>query len=79
MLYVDSDHSQQRGKQMHWVVVVLISVAVSIVCMVLVVAGYKCWQKRKREHDKARFLKLFEEGDDDIDDELGIGPLTNAI
>ena len=28
------------------------------------VAGYKYWQKRKREHDHARFLKIFEDGDD---------------
>ncbi|XP_019705983.1 uncharacterized protein [Elaeis guineensis] len=35
------------------------------------VGAYKYWQKRKREQDQARFLKLFEDGDD-IEDELGI-------
>jgi cbb3-type cytochrome oxidase subunit 3 len=37
-----------------------------------VAAAYKYWQKKKREQDQARFLKLFEDGDD-IEDELGLG------
>ncbi|XP_058209295.1 uncharacterized protein LOC131322129 isoform X2 [Rhododendron vialii] len=41
-------------------------------------AAYKYWQKRKREQEQARFLKLFEEGDD-IEDELGLGPLDGVI
>ncbi|THU67950.1 hypothetical protein C4D60_Mb05t30120 [Musa balbisiana] len=40
-----------------------------------VAAVYKYWRKRKREQDQARFLKLFEEGDD-LEDELALG---NAI
>ncbi|CAH9123045.1 unnamed protein product [Cuscuta epithymum] len=43
------------------------------------VIAHRYWQKRKRQQDQARFLKLFEEQDDDMDDELGIGPLTNVI
>ncbi|KAL1367934.1 uncharacterized protein [Arachis hypogaea] len=37
-----------------------------------VVIAYKFWQKKRREQDQARFLKLFEDGDD-IEDELGLG------
>lgn len=51
---------------------ILISVLVSIVSLVGAVAAYRYWQKKKREHDQARFLKLFEEGDD-VEDELGLG------
>lgn len=43
------------------------------------VAGYKFWQKRRQQQEQARFLRLFEEDDDDLDDELGIGPLSNSI
>ncbi|KAL9331920.1 hypothetical protein ACSQ67_001530 [Phaseolus vulgaris] len=35
---------------------------------------YKYWQKKKREQDQARFMKLFEDGDD-IEDELGLGTI----
>ncbi|XP_020571668.1 uncharacterized protein LOC110018644 isoform X3 [Phalaenopsis equestris] len=41
-------------------------------CMTRVAFGiYKYWQKRKREQNQARFLKLFDEGDD-IDNELDL-------
>lgn len=33
--------------------------------------GYMKWQKRKREEQQARFMKLFEE-DDDLEAELGL-------
>ncbi|XP_055812348.1 uncharacterized protein LOC129882185 isoform X3 [Solanum dulcamara] len=42
------------------------------------VTAYQYWQKRKKQQDQARFLKLFEESDD-IEDELGIGPLSHVI
>lgn len=57
---------------MHVALVILISVLVSIVLILGMVAAFKFWQKRKRQQDQARFLKLFEEGDD-IEDELGLG------
>ncbi|XP_060668953.1 uncharacterized protein LOC132800063 [Ziziphus jujuba] len=63
--------SDNKGNGMHVVFVILIVVAVSTVVIVGSVAAYKYWQKRKRQQDQARFLKLFEEGDD-IEDELGL-------
>lgn len=61
-----------KGKKLHVAVVVLISVLVSIVTIIALVVAYKYWEKKKRQQDQARFLKLFEEGDD-IEDELGLG------
>ena len=33
--------------------------------------GYKFWQRKKREEQQARFIKLFEE-DEDLETELGL-------
>ncbi|RVW39749.1 hypothetical protein CK203_074684 [Vitis vinifera] len=69
-----SDHttgSHDGGKGVHLVLVIMVSALVSIVSVLAVVAVYKYWQKRKREQDQARFLKLFEDGDD-IEDELAL-------
>lgn len=63
---------------MHWTVVILVSVLVSTLFILGLVAAYKYWQKKRREKDQARFLKLFEDGDD-IEDELGIGPLGGSV
>lgn len=63
---------------MHWALVILISALVSVVLILGVVAAYKYWQKRKKQQEQARFLKLFEEGDE-MEDELGIGPLSHVI
>ncbi|KAK3151260.1 hypothetical protein QOZ80_3AG0243690 [Eleusine coracana subsp. coracana] len=52
-------------------VIIIVSVLASVLVIIGLFLGYKYWQKRKRERDQARFLKLFEEGDD-IDDELGL-------
>ncbi|KAJ8636962.1 hypothetical protein MRB53_011229 [Persea americana] len=57
------------GKGMNVLLVILISVLVSGVALIGAVAGYRYWQKKKRDQDQARFLKLFEEGDD-VEDEL---------
>lgn len=57
---------------MHVALIILIIVLVSTVLSLGLIAAYKYWQKKKREQDQARFLKLFEEGDD-IEDELGLG------
>lgn len=65
------DGSDSDGKGMNVFLVILITALVSGVTLVGVVAGYRYWQKKKREQDQARFLKLFEEGDD-VEDELGI-------
>lgn len=58
--------------------VVGITALVSVVLVLGAVASYKFWQRRKRLQEQARFLRLFEE-DDEIADELGIGPLTHVI
>ena len=63
---------------MHWVLVVFISASVAVVVILAMVAAYKYWQKRRKQQEQARFLKLFEEGDE-IEDELGIGPLSHVI
>lgn len=64
--------AHRKGKGMHVALVIMISVLVSTVLLIGLVAAYKYWQKRKREEEQARFLKLFEDGDD-IEDELGLG------
>lgn len=63
---------------MHWAIVTLICILASILLILGLAAGYKYWQKKKRQKDQARFLKLFED-DDDIEDELGIGPLGGSV
>ncbi|KAE9590954.1 hypothetical protein Lal_00023316 [Lupinus albus] len=55
-------------------VLVLLTVLVSAGVIVGVMGAFKYWQKKKREKDQARFLKLFEDGDD-IEDELGLGTI----
>ncbi|CAL9165710.1 unnamed protein product [Musa hybrid cultivar] len=62
--------SGRRGKMV--TVIIICVFAASFVMVAGIVALYKYWQKRKREQDQARFLKLFDEGDD-IEDELGLG------
>lgn len=77
---LDSDQApktENGGHGMHWAVVTLISILASILVILGLAAAYKFWQKKKRQKDQARFLKLFEEGDD-IEDELGIGPFGGS-
>ncbi|XP_010259975.1 PREDICTED: uncharacterized protein LOC104599227 [Nelumbo nucifera] len=62
------------GKGINVVWVIMISVLVSVASILGAVAAYKYWRRKKREHDQARFLKLFDEGDD-IEDEIGIGDM----
>jgi cbb3-type cytochrome oxidase subunit 3 len=67
-------HGSSAGvetKKASVVVIIVVSVLVSVLVVIGLFLGYKYWQKRKRERDQARFLKLFEEGDD-IEDELGL-------
>ncbi|KAM3205296.1 hypothetical protein P3L10_028706 [Capsicum annuum] len=70
--------SEKGGQRMHWAFLLLICALVSIVLVLGAATAYKFWKKKKRQHEQARFLKLFEE-DDDIEDELGIGPLSHVI
>lgn len=69
---ISASKHHKEGNGMHLAVVILISALVSTVFVLGLVAAYKYWQKKKREQDQARFLKLFEDGDD-IEDELGLG------
>lgn len=64
-------HEEAKKKGMHIALVLLIVAVVLAVCIAGGVVGYKYWQKKKRQQDQARFLKLFEDGDD-IEDELGL-------
>ena len=74
MILASSSASERKddGKGMHIAVLVLLIALVSTLLIFGMVGGYKYWQKKRREQDQARFLKLFEEGDD-IEDELGLG------
>ncbi|KAJ0735898.1 hypothetical protein HanPI659440_Chr11g0437511 [Helianthus annuus] len=66
---------------MHWSMIIIIGLSV-VSSTVLLITGlllaYKIWQKRKRQQDQARFMKLFEDTDE-IEDELGIGPLSDSV
>ncbi|KAJ0503215.1 hypothetical protein HanHA300_Chr11g0421771 [Helianthus annuus] len=66
---------------MHWSMIIIIGLGV-VSSTVLLITGlllaYKIWQKRKRQQDQARFMKLFEDTDE-IEDELGIGPLSDSV
>ncbi|KAJ9559078.1 hypothetical protein OSB04_013692 [Centaurea solstitialis] len=65
-------HPDEEGHGMRWTIMIaLISVAAFIVFIVGLFVAYKYWQKRKRQQEQARFLKLFEDTDD-VEDELGI-------
>lgn len=71
----------EKENRMHWSIILIIAISV-VASTVLFITGlivaYKYWQKRKRQREQARFLKLFEDTDD-IEDELGIGPLSDSI
>ncbi|XP_015086603.1 uncharacterized protein LOC107029681 isoform X1 [Solanum pennellii] len=73
-----ADVPRNKEKGMHWALVLLICVLVMTFVVFGAVTAYKYWQKRKKQQEQARFLKLFEESDD-IEDELGIGPLSHVI
>lgn len=73
-----SSSAKQNSDRMHWALIIVISCAVSALFIGGLVAACKYWQKRKRQQQQARFLKLFEDADD-IEDELGIGPLSHTI
>ncbi|GFQ00915.1 hypothetical protein PHJA_002235400 [Phtheirospermum japonicum] len=71
-------NTKPESNQLHWAIIAAITVVVSAVFIAGLVSICKYWQKRKRQQQQARFLKLFEETDD-VEDELGIGPLSHAI
>lgn len=63
--------SEPSDKQSHLAFAVLIGTLTSFMAAAGAFGIYKYWQKRKREQNQAKFLKLFDEGDD-IDDELDL-------
>lgn len=69
---VENHNPNKKG--MNVAVIILLSILGSTILILGMLGTYKYWQKRKREQDQARFLKLFEEGDD-IEDELGLGTI----
>ncbi|KAI3738381.1 hypothetical protein L2E82_28410 [Cichorium intybus] len=74
----DSNHDK-KGHGMQWyIMIILVSVVASILIIMGLFVAYKYWLKRKRQQEQARFLKLFEDTDD-IEDDLGIGPLSDSI
>lgn len=73
-----TDGPRNKAKGMHWALVLLICVLVTTFVVLGAVMAYKYWQKRKKQQEQARFLKLFEESDD-VEDELDIGPLSHVI
>lgn len=62
-------HSGGNGK--HVAVIILIVLVTLTLLLVGLFGAYKYWQKRKRQQDQARFLKLFEDGDG-LEDELDL-------
>ncbi|WOL14875.1 hypothetical protein Cni_G23656 [Canna indica] len=67
-----SDSKEASGKRGTIIIAIVVSIFASILMVAALVALYKFWQKKRKEKDQARFLQLFEEGDD-IEDELGLG------
>lgn len=65
-----NEKEEEKGR-MHPAIVVLIVALVLGVLVVGLLVGYKYWRKKKRQQEQARFLKLFEDGDE-IEDELGL-------
>ncbi|TYG84601.1 hypothetical protein ES288_D01G262300v1 [Gossypium darwinii] len=65
-------NNDNKGNELRVAIIVLIVLVASTVTIFGLMMAYKYWQKRKRQQDQARFLKLFEEGDD-LEDELELG------
>ncbi|KAK4799186.1 hypothetical protein SAY86_024551 [Trapa natans] len=63
----DENHSASSNSGSVVVGVLLIVVAITVVLYFL----YKLWQRKKREEQYARLIKLFEE-DDELEVELGL-------
>ncbi|KAL5218577.1 hypothetical protein ABZP36_019261 [Zizania latifolia] len=64
--------SEVETKKTSVTVIIVVCVLASVIVSIALFGAYKYWQKKKRERDQARFLKLFEDGDD-VEDELGLG------
>ncbi|XP_076950020.1 uncharacterized protein LOC143622883 [Bidens hawaiensis] len=70
---------KENGTKWSMILIISISVVASTVLLIMgLLYAFKIWQKRKRQQEQARFMKLFEDTDD-IEDELGIGPLSDSV
>ncbi|CAJ1895923.1 unnamed protein product [Sphenostylis stenocarpa] len=69
-----AENHEHSKKGMPIAVIILLTILVLAILALAMMGVFKYWQKRKREQDQARFMKLFEEGDD-IEDELGLGTI----
>lgn len=58
---------------------VAIAIVAGVLCATLVVIGgvfmFRHSKRMKLQRDQARFMKLFEENDDEPEDELGLEPV----
>ena len=70
----------EKDNVMHWSIIIIgLSVMASTILFIMgLVVAYTYWQKRRRQCEQARFMKLFEDTDE-IEDELGIGHLSDSI
>ncbi|GAB2235703.1 hypothetical protein Droror1_Dr00026141 [Drosera rotundifolia] len=68
---VDASSDHHKGARTRDAIIILVSVVAAVIVVIGLVAAHRFWLKRKRQQEQARFLKLFEEGDD-IEDELGL-------
>ncbi|KAG0450271.1 hypothetical protein HPP92_026989 [Vanilla planifolia] len=64
-----SPKADSSNKKLNLAMAILLGVLTILLVAVGTFGMYKYWQRRRREQHQARFLKLFEEGDD-IEDEL---------
>lgn len=69
---------QDSNRMLPWPLILVISCAALALFTGGLVVACKWWQRRKRQQQQARFLQLFEDADD-IEDELGIGPLSHTV
>lgn len=74
----NTEESDRAGGKTHYIVPMLITIASVVAVAVVSVVGFKYWQKKKRQQEQARFMKLFEE-DDDIEDELGLKDMSYKV
>ncbi|KAL8204894.1 hypothetical protein R6Q57_010517 [Mikania cordata] len=77
----NASRAHRKENAMHWSVKLIIGISIVVSTVLLImgsVVASKYWLKKKRQQEQARFLKLFEDTDD-IEDDLGIGPLSDSI
>ncbi|XP_010543340.1 PREDICTED: uncharacterized protein LOC104816298 isoform X2 [Tarenaya hassleriana] len=68
-----SGSQEEEGNKIKLVIVIVIAVSVAAATVILIgiISVIKYSQRKKRQQDQARFMKLFEEGEDELE-ELGL-------